>query len=264
MNSTRPPTDAAPVRTIVLERASNLRDLGGYRAGEGQVTRWGRAYRGGELVRITDADVARLRALDLRLVFDLRTSTERDNRPSRLWEDGPRRLWRDYAHSGADLPSMIAQTDFTADRLRESMLALYRSLPFDQADTFRALLREAAAGELPLLFHCAGGKDRTGVFAALLLDLLGVAREDVLTDYLLSNDSVEAARARFLAHVGRDDIDPAIWDPMLVVDAAYLQATFDALETRLGGTEAYVAWLGIGPEDVAAIRRNLLEPEGAT
>lgn len=251
-------------RNIILQRASNLRDLGGYPASEGKRTRWALAYRGGELVRITEADVARLHALGLRVIFDLRTTSERDSRPSRLWEGGPRRLSRDYARSGADLPSIIARTDFTAEQLRESMMTLYRTLPFDQADAFRTLLRQVAAGELPVLFHCAGGKDRTGVFAALLLDLLGVSREDILADYLLSNDSIDAARARFLNHVGRDEIDPAIWDPLLMVDAAYLQAMFDAVEARLGSTEAYAQWLGMSANEVADIRRNLLEPEGST
>ena len=261
MDSFGDTTRPVPGRRIVLERASNFRDLGGYAAAGGQRMRWRRAYRAGELVRITDTDVTRLQSLRLRLIFDLRTSNERDNRPSRLWDDGPRRLSRDYQHSGADLPSIVARTDCSADQLRQSMVTLYRTLPFDQADAFRTLLQAAAADELPLLFHCAGGKDRTGVFAALLLDLLGVSRADILADYLLSNDSIEAARTRFLNHIGRDDVDPAMWDPLLMVDAAYLQAMFDAVEARLGGTDAYVQWLGISRDEVAAIRRHLLEPE---
>lgn len=260
MNSTQATIEAGCRRRIMLDHASNLRDLGGYGTDGGLRTRWARAYRGGELVRISESDIARLHALGLRMIFDLRTTGERSSRPSRLWHDGPRRLSRDYAHSGADLPSMIAQTDITADQLRNSMVTLYRTLPFDQADSFRILLRGVAAGELPFLFHCAGGKDRTGVFAALLLDLLGVSRQDVLADYMLSNDSMEAARARFLHHVGRNDIDPAVWAPMLMVDPSYLQAMFDAVESRFGTTEAYVHWLGLGVADIAAIHANLLEP----
>jgi protein-tyrosine phosphatase len=252
---------ADPRRRVLLERASNFRDLGGYAVPGGQRTRWARAYRAGELVQITDADVARLQSLGLRLIFDLRTSSERDNRPPRLWDDGPRRLSRDYQHSGADLPSIVARTDIGADQLRRNMVALYRALPFDQADAFRTLLQEAAAGETPLLFHCAGGKDRTGVFAALLLDLLGVSRTDILADYMLSNNNIDAARTRFLNHIGRDDVDPAIWDPLLMVDETYLTSMFDALDERLGGMEAYVRWLGISQDEVAAIRCHLLEPE---
>jgi protein-tyrosine phosphatase len=248
------------MRHIPLERATNFRDLGGYPTRFGRPVRWGRMYRSGELTKITDADVADLEALGLRLIYDLRTSGERSNRPSRDWGT-PRRLHRDYDHSGADLPSLVARTDVTADRLRESMFTLYRTLPFEQADAFRALLREAASGTLPLLFHCAGGKDRTGAFAALLHDLLGVSREDILADYLLSNDSIEAARARFLNHVGRDDIDPSVWDPMLLVEPAYLEAMFAAIDARHGSTDAYLEWLGITPDDIEAIRANLLESE---
>jgi protein-tyrosine phosphatase len=248
------------MRHIRLERATNFRDLGGYATRFGRPVRWGRVYRSGELTKITEADVADLEGLGLRLIFDLRTSVERTNRPSRPWGN-PRRLHRDYDHSGADLPSLVARTDVSADRLRESMFTLYRALPFEQADAFRTLFGEMASGTLPLLFHCAGGKDRTGAFAALLHDLLGVSREDILADYLLSNDSIDAARTRFLNHVGRNDIDPSVWDPLLMVEPAYLEAMFAAIDARHGSTGAWLDWLGITPADVEAIRANLLEPE---
>lgn len=248
-------------RHIALERASNFRDIGGYATRFGPTVRWERVYRGGELTRITDADVAVLDALGLELVFDLRTSSERAQRPSRIWTTAPRRLHRDYDHSGADLPSMVAARLPTAEALRDSMMRLYRHLPFDQADAFRVLLEAIAHDDLPLAFHCAGGKDRTGAFAAILLELLGVSHADIVADYLLSNDGIDAARARFLAHVGRDDIDPSTWDPMLIVAPEYLEAMFAAMAQRHGDTAGYVASLGITLAQLAAIRANLLEPQ---
>jgi len=235
--------------------------MGGYPTRFGRPVRWGRVYRAGELVRITDRDVATLDSLRLRVIYDLRTSGERERRPARPWGAAVRRLSRDYMHSGADLPSATGGTSPTRDRMRHTMLTLYRNLPFDQADAFRLLLREIAAGELPLLFNCAGGKDRTGVFAALLLDLLGVAREDVVADYLLSNDYLDGGRKRFLDHYGRDAVDPAAWEPLLVVDAEYLDATFAEIDARHGGTNNYVAWLGLTEANVAAIRNHLLESQ---
>lgn len=264
MDSQAQPTGvewATADRHIRLERASNVRDMGGYATRCGRAVRRGRVYRAGELVRLTDRDVATLDGLGLQLIYDLRTSDERARRPSRLWGETPRRLHRDYDHSGADLPSLLAQTGVSADRLRESMITLYRALPLDQADAFRALFREIAAGALPLLFHCAGGKDRTGAFAALLHDALGVSRDDAIADYLLSNDGLAAARLRFLDHVGRADADPAAWDPMLIVDPAYLDAMFAAVAARHGDTAGYFAWLGLTPDDLRAIRTHLLEPE---
>ncbi|RYY25834.1 MAG: tyrosine-protein phosphatase [Sphingomonadales bacterium] len=247
------------MRQIQLQRATNFRDAGGYATRFRRAVRWGRIYRSGELTKITDADILDLEALGLKLIYDLRTSGERSNRPSRAWGT-VRRLHRDYSYSGADLPSIVARTDVSSERLRGSMLALYGGLPFDQAEAFRSMFMALAEGEFPLLFHCAGGKDRTGAFAALLHDLLGVSREDILADYLLSNDSIEAARARFLSHIGRDDVDPSIWDPMLLVTPDYLDAMFAAIDARHGNTDAYWSWLGLSPETVAAIRENLLEP----
>lgn len=143
--------------------------------------------------------------------------------------------------------------------MRETMLALYRALPFDQAESFSRLLRLIAAGELPLLFNCAAGKDRTGVFAALLLDLLGVSRDVIVADYLLSNAYFDGARQRFLTSYGRDDIDPDVWEPLLRVEGEYLDACFAEIELRHGGTKGYLAWLGLSRADIAAIRSHLLE-----
>lgn len=248
-------------RHIRLESASNVRDIGGYPTRFGCTVRWSRLYRAGELVRITDADVATLETLNLRLIYDLRTSGERERRPARIWGATMRRLSRDYAHSGADLPSATGGSAPTRDRMRETMLTLYRTLPVDQAETFRLLLREIAAGEMPLLFNCAGGKDRTGVFAALLLDLLGVSRDDIVSDYLLSNEYLDGGRRRFLNHYGRDEIDTAVWEPLLCVDTDYLDAMFDAVATRHDNTVGYFKWLGLTDADIAAVRRHLLEPE---
>ena len=143
-------------RHVHLERASNVRDMGGYATRFGRTVRRGRLYRAGELAKITDADLATLEALDLRLIYDLRTSIERERRPARSWGSQIRRLARDYRHSGADLPALAAAATPTAADMRDGMLALYRALPFDQAEAFKSIFQAAAAGELPLLFNCAG------------------------------------------------------------------------------------------------------------
>jgi len=179
-------------RHVRLARGSNVRDLGGYETRFGRPVRWERLYRAGELVKITDADIDTLRTLNLRLIYDLRTSGERTRRPARVWADTPRRLDRDYQHSGADLTSATNRIFPDSAAMRERMLKLYSTLPFDQADAFRAVFRAAAAAELPLLFNCAGGKDRTGALAALMLNLLGVSYADIVADYLLSNDYLDA------------------------------------------------------------------------
>ena len=260
-NRVRLPTSELVDRHIHLERASNVRDLGGYATRFGRTVRWGRLYRAGELAKITDVDIATLEALDLRLIYDLRTSIERERRPARSWGLQIRRLARDYRHSGADLPALAAAATPTAADMRDGMLALYRALPFDQADAFKSIFQAAAAGELPLLFNCAGGKDRTGALAALMLDLLGVARADIMADYLLSNVYLDAGRHRFHNHVARPDVDPAVWEPMLTVNAAYLDAMFAAIEETHGDLAGYFGWLGLGDAEINAIRTHLLEPE---
>lgn len=247
---------------IDLEGVSNFRDIGGYPIDGGKRVRRGVLYRAGEPTALTARDRAALDALGIRTIYDLRTTTERTKRPGTLWDHaGPRRLHRDYGHSGADLPAIVHDPDLSAEKLRQRMLDAYRTLPDEQAEGFRAILLEIAAGEIPLVFHCAAGKDRTGIFAAILLDLLGVSRAAIEADYLHTNRNLARNRARFLRYVGRDDVDPAMWDPLLRVEPEYLAAMFDAIDTHHGGSANYVAALGITPGQLAALRETLLETE---
>jgi len=119
-----------------------------------------------------------------------------------------------------------------------------------------------AKGETPLLFHCAAGKDRTGVAAAILLSLLGVHEADIYEDYLATNAAFDAIVERFLENPALAvvrDVDPDIWRPMLLADEAYLAAAFASIKTHAGGVESYARrFLGLSAGDIGEIRRILL------
>ncbi len=246
-------------RHLRFDRISNIRDLGGIPTSSGGRIRAGMVVRSGELSRLSAEDQQRLAAMGFRFVFDLRTRNERSNRPSRLWQGLPRAVHRDYGHSGADLATLATRPGLTADLMRDRMLSLYRTIAFDQSESFAMMMRAIAAGEVPMLFHCAGGKDRTGAFAALLLDALGVPRDAIAADYLLSNDWVDAARPRFLNHIDRGDIDPAVWEPLLRVEPEYLNAMFDAVARQHRDSHAYFTAIGIDAATITAVREILVE-----
>lgn len=178
-------------RHVPLEGCFNLRDLGGYASARGGTVRHGCLFRADELHQLTDADLAVIADLGVRVVFDLRNDFERSLRPSRLW-DGVELHERESPSTeggtGDTLEQLIEKGElFEPDD--EVFAGIYVGLVTHLAPELRRILELAAtAAERPLLFHCAAGKDRTGITAALLLGLLGVPDETILDDYELTNE----------------------------------------------------------------------------
>ena len=248
-------------RHVALEGAYNLRDIGGYRVASGGAVRRGRLFRSAALGGLTVADIAAVEALGVELVVDLRTSRERRAQPNR----GDWTTWsRDYDTSTAELGRVLSDPALTQDRARAAMMVTYDRIPEEQADAYAELFRRIAAGDLPLLFHCAVGKDRTGVAAALILDLLGVDRATISDDYLLTNRAQDRVAADALVSLRRhnDTLELALLAPVVRADAAYLDAMFAGIETRHGSTESYVIErLGLPADAVDAIRVGLTTHE---
>ena len=169
----------------------NFRDLGGYAAADGRHIKEGLLYRSGGLYLLTDEELTRFRALNINFILDLRSKGEVAEKPDPVFE-GIRFL----QHSGLEHKSG-GEIDFSPagmarvggegeDQLRK-FLGYYAELPIEN-ESFRILLHEMCNLSAPILFHCASGKDRTGVAAMLVLYLLGVHPDTILEDYLMSND----------------------------------------------------------------------------
>lgn len=250
-------------RVVPMEGGHNFRDIGGYRTRDGRHVTRGLVYRSGTMSELSDADHILLDSLGLQLVCDLRSTGERSRRPSRLPDVVTFEIWaRDHDMSAGDLMRIVHLPDTSAEHVRGVMIEAYRHLPYEQAPSYRALFRHIADGALPLVFHCAAGKDRTGIAAALLLDFLGVARADVIEDYCLTD--------RFFSRgcelVAKDPIgnrlagvDPHIWEPMMRADTAYLETMFFTIEQQHGSSEAFLRdELGLDDAALESIRSRLL------
>jgi len=146
----------------------------------------------------------------------------------------------------------------TADTLRNVMVELYRNLPYQQGESIARIMQAIAAGRTPLLFHCAAGKDRTGATAALLLDVLGVPRDIVVEDYMLTERVFETNWARFLTYGRRDGVPDEAWVPVIRAEREYIEILFRVIEERHGGSEAYFRSIGMDDGALAAVRANLL------
>jgi protein-tyrosine phosphatase len=181
------------MRHVEMEACFNFRDLGGYEAADGRTTRWRTLYRSDTLHRLTDADIDVIRQLQLHTIIDLRSVTELDDHgPSRA--SAPDVAWHHVAM--LDNIRLIPRTDAELSDALAKPLATGHGYA-EIAERFAGSIAQvfgllAAGGALPAVFHCTSGKDRTGIVAAFLLDILGVDDEVIAADYVLT----ERSRAR--------------------------------------------------------------------
>ncbi len=239
-----------PVRVLPLQGASNFRDLGGYPGHGGRPVRWRRLFRSAHLGALSDADRALLQQLGVSRAFDFRGVHERAGEPYQL--PGLQQ------HSLAIEPSVVQRMqDMLAagERLDAAaagrlMRELYQSLVNDQAHRFAAMFEQLLQDDAPAVLHCTAGKDRTGYAAALILLALGVPRELVMQDFLLSNDLYR--RPDLPATQTPREALEVLWR----VEVGFLQAALDAVDAEHGGIERYFEQrLGLGP----AARRTLAQ-----
>jgi protein-tyrosine phosphatase len=177
-------------RRIAFEGPVNFRDLGGYETSEGGRTRWGQLYRSDGLHRLTPRDMQLFGQLGIRVVYDLRSDGERELNPDPMASRGISLESNVPRQEFADGSSLQSPAD-AETRLRDVYLAVISTAGPLFGELYTGL---AEPGGLPAVFHCAGGKDRTGLAAALLLSVLGVARETVLDDYELTDRVLTAER----------------------------------------------------------------------
>jgi protein-tyrosine phosphatase len=180
-------TDTATVgRHIELDDVFNLRDLGGYTAAGGRVVRRGLVYRADGLHRLAGAGVAGARALGWRTIIDLRTAGERADRGV-----APDALGCEVVHlallEATWEPASWTDTTDVAEYLAARYYEMFSGAPHMIVDALRLM---ADTSRLPLVFHCAAGKDRTGVVAATVLHLLGVDDRTIARDYALSGPAM--------------------------------------------------------------------------
>ncbi|MBP6016686.1 MAG: tyrosine-protein phosphatase [Candidatus Promineofilum sp.] len=251
-------------RTLPLAGESNFRDLGGYRTADGRAVRWGRVYRAGSLAELTEADVAYLGRLGLRLSCDLRSREEVENHPDRLPPGAIARHTPIAAEVGR------VRRLVTLFRLRsriQKMLQQVYVIMLDQNGPLLAGILRAAAdpANLPLVVHCTAGKDRTGLAVALLLLSLGVPEETVIADYTLSNRAfgVLAERMRSeLELLYAFGFSEERLRPFLLAEAPTLIGALAHLRRRYGSVEAYLRRAGLTEHDLQRLRETLLTGDG--
>jgi protein-tyrosine phosphatase len=247
-----------PDRTIKLEGIFNLRDLGGLKTENSTYVLPGLIYRGDSLDTLSENDRKVLLG-DLRIetIIDLRTAEEaggdglKDHRAFPGLE----------VHNFSIVPEgRIGREPFpSADP--EKLAERYLENLEEGRDAIRdslTVIAESARERKPTIFHCAAGRDRTGLLAAILLSLAKVRDDEIIADYVASNQNADQVTARLLGNPLYSNSDAPDGDKPVLLSADTMEIFLDLVRTRLGGTEAWALSTGIAPEALSTLRTDLL------
>jgi protein-tyrosine phosphatase len=247
---------SSPERRIPLSGPLNFRDLGGYDTVDGRRVRWRRLFRSDSLNPVT-ADDARLLTEELGLlaVVDLRTGRE-------LEREGRGGL-ADVALRYHHVP-LIEDFDSDPGGWDRSLHEVYARLLDESAGRIRDALAAIASevAEHPTVFHCTAGKDRTGIVAALVLALLGVSDEDIVADYVLTQDIMPEMIERFPRRAMRSSDGPRFPSPVLRAEADTMRETLAVLAEEYGSAAGWAEGAAVDPAVVTTLRTALLTEPG--
>ena len=256
------PAGIAPSRVVPLQGGRNFRDLGGYRTADGRKVKWGLLYRSGSMTGLTADDYAALEKRGIRVVCDLRSTAERQAEPVAWPHALPRVLADDYAMDNGQFLPKGDPRQFTADQVRGAMASSYPRLLTQFNGQYRRMFGELLAGHAPLAFNCSAGKDRTGIGAALILTALGVPRETVIGDYMLSNQTLDPAKlmgGKAMANSPFATLPPEALKLLVGVDRSYIEAAFAVIDGHNGGAMGYLQdELGLGAGEIRRLRQLYL------
>ena len=264
-----------------LQRGSNFRDLGGYPAANGKHIRWGLLYRSATMPLLTDADDHYLSSLGIKTIVDLRSVDERQLSPAD-WRVKPPPKYIAVDYPGDVLFDRLQ--GFDGPNREQVTERLYAEFPVLLRKQYQAMFHELLANHVPVIIQGAAGQDRTGIAVGLILSALGIPRETIYEDYLLSTENRTPANemadvnlqdyaatnseARFLiayrnsaekARRGHTNV-PTVQPLKNSQGRPRLQDTFEHIEADYGSVSNYlVRELGVDAEDIAKLRTLYLE-----
>jgi len=241
-------------RLIPLEGAYNFRDLGGLACGGGRCVAKGLVFRSDRLSRLTAADLSLLRELKIGSVFDLRSQAELAADTQCEFGIGS------PFHRHLPLVEVsLHPGDQTIDWKKIDLQNRYLEMLEQGAHAIRALIEHLADDKAPpTVFHCTGGKDRTGVVAAVLLRALGVPDEIIVEDYAQSERNLEPLHATYRDELMAGGLDPAAVLYLFGSPPERMVHMLTGMDVRWRSAEGYLAEIGVRAETLARLRRRLV------
>jgi len=249
----------AQTRFLALAGAPNFRDIGGYSTTDGRHVKWRQVYRSGLLARLTPADYEKVAALGITLVCDFRSDNERKASPTN-WQGGirPQFFESGVVNNSAKTGRDLMEAGGTTEEIKAAWRASYAEAVDRQTPAFKSAIHLILEAPGPVLYHCSGGKDRTGMFSALLLTFLGVKDSEVTGDFLLTNSVPPPASFIEVAekvHASKETLQAAAG-----IEADYLKLFFRTIDEKFGSLDNYRRTaLGVSDSQLAMLKTRLLE-----
>ena len=254
---------------IRLEGAPNFRDLGGYTTHNGHRVRKGIAFRSSNLAKLTDGDLAAIRKLVPRAILDMRNPFELSKYPTR-W---PEELDTDRISLSIDPVAPAGKPDYkqvllddpTPEGAIRAIGATYIALPDACGPALKRVADLIVFGKTPVVFHCSNGRDRTGLIAMAILDLLGVSHDDIRDHHIESNRRIDLEGAIKLSSVVFSNEWGADfgYEMLRTLNQALPQSVavaFKAINETHGSTQGYFEAFGIDAGQQQALRSAMLVP----
>lgn len=219
---------------LPMEGGYNFRDLGGIKTKDGRYVKWGKILRSDDLHNLSDADFVYLSNIPLISIVDFRSEDEIQKGPDKV----PASVNKDYALSIApgNLLTAASLDEFTLEQADSAMQDINRLLVTDTTaikqykEMFTLLQSEK---DMPLMFHCSAGKDRTGMAAALILSALGVDDEVIFQNYMESNIFLSDKYSKYI------EAKPQL-KPLFEVKEDFLKSGLDQIRKDHGSVENYL------------------------
>jgi protein-tyrosine phosphatase len=243
-------------RSVKLAGASNFRDLGGYVGHQGRQLKWRRLFRSDHLAALSPQDVLTLENLGVSRVMDFRGLVERETLACALPSA--------TVHSLAIEPTVVqgmkdlmdAGQVVTPELTQDLMRQTYRDFVLGNSARFADLFGHLLEHDGPLVFHCTAGKDRTGFAAAMILTALGVAKEVVMQDYLLTNTLYK------MPTLTQSALPQEVMSILWRVQEGFLDAAFEVVDAEFGGLQPYLQdHLGLDALRLERLRELYLQKE---
>ena len=224
---------------ISLEGAYNVRDLGGFECAGG-TTAWKKYIRADGLDNLTESDIEKLLEYGVNLDMDLRSKEECDT-----WND---RLSVVQEVRYINIPLLDGlRTIGYQKTLGDIYVETLEECKEYFKEVFEVMLKNLYKD---IIFHCSAGKDRTGMTAALLLDLVGVKKEDIIYNYTLSSKNLYSVIDKF-AYENDENLKHYLGS-----EGIHIEKFLDYLNKKYKGTENYLEKIGIKPEDIKRLKEN--------
>lgn len=255
-----------PSRVVPLEGGVNFRDLGGYLTEDQRSVSWRKIFRCGHLGELTEKDLDSLEQLNITHVHDFRREEEQKRTPSQPVRATVYNDYEMHVGSMSKFWEYMSSEKLTAESAHELVVGSYRNCVDDVAPHYTRLFASLLSPETGAsVFHCSAGKDRTGIAAALILSALGVDRDTIVDDYLLTLEHFDSERLMNIVEQHLRDADVAHWErswlvPYCSVHRDNIEAFFEGVESRYSSVDNYLATaLGINAEQRQRLQSLYLE-----